>query len=346
MQPDANALSLLRMHRQLAWAQGPHVVAEQAAGAVLGCLNYGAAAISTDQAVLTLDCEGAQLSDSLDIDAWCTAGPMTQGRHKSIEWRGNGHWLFGVLSCDESEAPLATLTHRLYQEIFETLSQTQCPHLLRVWNYIPHITQEEQGLERYRCFNSGRQQAFLQAKRAAFEGAPVACALGVRQGMLKIGFLAGRAPALAIENPRQVSAYYYPSDYGPHSPTFSRAALVPAGGGQIALLISGTSSIVGHQSMHAGDVQAQMQETLTNLQAVIDAAHEHTSARFDLAEADCTVYVRNRADAAVVQTCLNQAVGASSYAALQTVLIEADICRADLAVEIEAQIWAKGERLK
>ncbi len=59
---------------------------------------------------------------------------------------------------------------------------TGCPHLLRLWNYFSDINEDSDGLERYRHFNVGRQQAFLDAKRSAFEGAPAACALGTRSG--------------------------------------------------------------------------------------------------------------------------------------------------------------------
>jgi hypothetical protein len=58
-----------------------------------------------------------------------------------------------------------------------------------------------------------------------------------------------------------VSAYDYPRQYGPAAPSFSRAALTP----DPLLLISGTASIVGHASVHLGDVTAQLEETLANL---------------------------------------------------------------------------------
>jgi chorismate lyase / 3-hydroxybenzoate synthase len=317
--------------------------------AVLGGLAYGEPVARTpSEAAFWLPCEGANRSNQPALDAWTTPGPLTQGQQGAVHWRSNGHWLFGVLSCDQAATGenLAPLTARIYQDIFKTLHQTQCPQLLRVWTYLPRIHAQEYGLERYRCFNSGRQQAFLDAKQSAFEGAPVACALGVAKGALRVGFLAGRTAALAIENPRQVSAYHYPADYGPHSPTFSRAALLPVGGGQVALLISGTASIVGHRSVHVGDVRAQTSETLANLQAVLDAAHLQTSARFDLTQADCTIYMRHLADAAAVRECFEQALGAESYAARQAVYVQADICRSDLSVEIEAQVWATGEILK
>ena len=62
-----------------------------------------------------------------------------------------------------------------------------------------------------------------------------------------------------------------PGDYGPRSPTFSRAALVyPAG--QEILFISGTASIVGHQTVHPGDVVGQCRESMENIAAVLAEA--------------------------------------------------------------------------
>ncbi len=102
---------------------------------------------------------------------------------------------------------------------------------------------------------------------------PAASALGFESGPLTICFFAAReAMPLAIENPRQVSAYKYPEDYGPRSPTFSRASAIELHG-QTVLFISGTASIVGHQTMHAGDVVAQTQETIVNIKATVAIMH-------------------------------------------------------------------------
>ena len=308
----------------------------------LGALGYGATAAEAGVA----DTGARRLwPDSPAVDAWCSTGALSQGRCGAVRWTHNGHWLHGALELDEATADesLETLARRAYRDIFATLAQTGCSHLLRLWNYLPGINADADGMERYRLFNSGRQLAFLDAGQAAFEGAPAACALGTRGGPLRIRFLAGRVAAVPVENPRQVSAYHYPSDYGPRSPTFSRAALLDCGGGQVALLISGTASIVGHQSVHVGNVQAQTRETLANLNSVIAAAQQRCSARFDLAAADCTVYVRRAADADSVRALFAAAVGPDSPAARSVVVLEADICRADLGVEIEAHAIAPGE---
>lgn len=279
-------------------------------------------------------------------DVWQVGGgrAVESGTTGIARWRSNGEWLLGAIDLDEAaeRQGLAELAHRAYRDLFKTLDQAGTPHLLRIWNYLPRINADGGGLERYRQFNLGRQEAFFEAGRAAFEGAPAACALGIHQGALSIRFLAGQAAPLPVENPRQVSAYRYPETYGPRSPTFSRAALAEIGDGEVALFISGTASIVGHATVHQGDVLEQTRETLRNLEAVIAAANGRSSAAFSLAMLDCVVYVRHPADAEKVRDVIVQALGADAPMVRHAVYLEADICRSDLLVEIEAHAVAPG----
>jgi chorismate lyase/3-hydroxybenzoate synthase len=281
-------------------------------------------------------------------DLWQTSAPAVEsGSTGCVHWRSDGHWLFGAIDLDEAaqaqQQGLGELAHHAYRDLFATLDAFGPAQLLRVWNYLPHINADGGGLERYRQFNLGRQQAFLEAGRAAFEGAPAACALGVRQGGLSIRFLAGRSAPQPIENPRQVSAYRYPESYGPRSPTFSRAALAELGGGATALFISGTASIVGHTSLHAGDVHEQTRETLRNLEVLIAAANQRTDAApFSLAALDCVVYVRHAADAPAVRQVIDAVIGAETPMAQHAVYLEADVCRSELLVEIEGHALACG----
>jgi len=279
------------------------------------------------------------------VDVWRAGSQVKSGTTGLVRWRTDGHWLLGAVDLDEAaeNGGLAELSRRTYQNLFEALKQADCPHLLRVWNYLPQINADGGGLERYRQFNLGRHQAFIDAGQAAFEGAPAACAIGLPKGRLCVRFLAGRIPPLPVENPRQVSAYRYPVAYGPRAPTFSRAALAPLGGGEVALFISGTASIVGHETVHAGDVLAQLGETLTNLRSVIEAANRRTTARFELERTDCVVYVRHAEHAPLIRRELEAALGADTHALREAVFLEADICRSDLLVEIEAHATAPGE---
>ena len=66
---------------------------------------------------------------------------------------------------------------------------------------------------------------------------------------------------------------------------FARAALVPNGRGA-QLLVSGTASIVGHESLHIGDPDRQLEETARNFEALVDtgdARRRGSSARFERA---------------------------------------------------------------
>lgn len=270
------------------------------------------------------------------VDAWFGHGAVQSHQHGCVRYVTDGHWLHGCAVVDDRDGGVHAATQRAYADLFAVLAATPSTHLLRLWNYLADINLEAGGSERYRQFNAGRQQAFLDAQRSAFEGSPAACALGTHGGPLRVYFLAGRTPPVAIENPRQVSAYRYPDTYGPRAPTFSRAALADVGAGRQALFISGTASIVGHESMHLGDVRRQTEESLTNLAAVREAAAARAGRPVAAGDMAYTVYVRHPADLPVIRQVFEQAVGPASPAARDAVYLHADICRTELLVEIEA----------
>lgn len=276
--------------------------------------------------------------DSLQ-EIWRCDAACAAGEAEGIAWRRAGNLLYGVIELDEAGfaapaagSPLQAASAEAYRRIFRLLDRQGLPHLWRVWNYLADINAEADGLERYRQFNIGRQDAFLEFRRGATGNVPAACALGVADGPLSIAFLAGDVPAVPIENPRQVSAYHYPADYGPRSPTFSRAALAYLPGQEI-LFVSGTASIVGHLTVHVGDVVGQCRESLANVAAVVAEANALArSAPYTLAELAYRVYVRHAADFPRVRETLAGLVGERA----EIVYVQADICRHDLLLEIEA----------
>jgi len=271
-------------------------------------------------------------------EAWVTEDTPQAGESEGIQWRRCGDVLYGVITLPEDALPASHEATRLqrvsesaYARIFRLLDAQGLPHLWRAWNYLADIHGDDAGLERYRRFNMGRGNAFEQAARSVVGRVPAACAIGLAQGPLTVAFLAGTVPAVPIENPRQVSAYLYPSEYGPRSPTFSRAALVYPPGQEL-LFISGTASIVGHRSLHPGDVLAQSHETLDNIAAVLAEANSVSRlGPFNLADLSYRVYVRSAEHVDVVRAALQQRCGKVS-----AVYLQADICRVELLVEIEA----------
>ena len=271
-------------------------------------------------------------------ETWRLTSPCLHGTSEGIAWRRAGDILFGVIDLDEAEfaaiadhPPLQAASEEAYHRIFRLLDMQKLPHLWRIWNYMADINAETHGLERYRQFNIGRQDAFIAHHRSATGNMPAACALGLTGGPLSIAFLAGATPAMPLENPRQVSACNYPAEYGPRAPIFSRAALVHPPGQEI-LFISGTASIVGYRTIHPDDVAGQCREALANIAAVVAEANRAARSRpFALDELVYRVYVRHAADFPVIRDTLAPPLGGADV-----LYVQADICRADLLLEIEA----------
>lgn len=303
---------------------------------ILGGARLGMAAPAAWPEQLLPACLPAAASPAVR-EIWLASRPCETGCDEGIAWRRAGDVLHGVIELDESGfrgtmvPPLQAASEAAYRAIFRLLDHQGVPELWRAWNYMGAINAETDGLERYRQFNIGRQDAFLAARRGTDRQVPAACALGRAGGPLSIAFLAGATAIVPVENPRQLSAYFYPDDYGPRSPTFSRAALAYPPGQEV-LFVSGTASIVGHCTVHPGDVVAQARETLVNIQAVVDAANRVArTGPFRAGMLVCRVYLRHAADYAAVDAVLRDMFGG-----VEASYVEADICRGDLLVEIEA----------
>ncbi len=270
-------------------------------------------------------------ADSL-FEVWTSSTAVTHTSAAGIASTRNAELIYGCFEAPQgAEESIETAAFRAYTKIFECINNAGYPHLWRVWHYFPHITATENAVERYHGFNVGRHEAFLaQGRMIGEQTAPAACALGSRSGPLVIYFMAGKHAGVPIENPRQTCAYHYPEQYGPRSPTFARAMLVGAGLEQ-KLLISGTASIVGHATQHAGDVSAQTRETLANIRALLTQAK---MADFDARPEDhmlLKVYLRHPDDLPLVRAQIEAEFGAKQ----RTVYLQADVCRTDLLLEIE-----------
>jgi chorismate lyase / 3-hydroxybenzoate synthase len=259
------------------------------------------------------------------------------GPHEHVHYRFCEDLLFGSVTIDErafgDSESLSQATMAAYARIFEVLKRNEHQHLIRVWNYLPEINREAGGDERYRHFNSARQTAFRASGRPTSVSVPAASALGSPAGSpISIYFLATREPPKMIENPRQTSAYHYPKKFGTHSPSFSRACVLTESRGT-NLFVSGTASIVGHETIHPGDAVAQTRETLANIDALLDEANRVVGApRYALDELKLKVYVRRPADLEAIRTALAPRLRSST----SIVFLQADVCREDLLVEIEA----------
>ncbi len=209
-------------------------------------------------------------------------------------------------------------------------------HPLRLWNFVPGILEPLGGLaHRYMVFNRGRHRAcadWCGGEQHFGHRLATASAVGHRGDDLWVHALAGREPGLPVENPRQVSAYRYSTRYGPLPPCFSRATLLPSGG---RLLIGGTASVRGEDSVVPLRLADQLAETLENLRAVLRAGAELAArpAHAELEHLRCVrIYFVRAADREALAAAGRQAFPG----ARRCELVAAELCRPELLVEIEA----------
>jgi enamine deaminase RidA (YjgF/YER057c/UK114 family) len=238
------------------------------------------------------------------LEIWTTAGPTQPFPDGPVVGAFGDGVAFGAIALNEAgPAPLEDVVEAAYGQIFDVLDRIGISVPVRFWNYLQAITDDERGLQRYMRFNLGRRGAFLARLRQPIP--PAASGVGSRRGPSTIYVLAAREPARPVENPRQISAFAYPPVYGPASP--------------------------GFETRHEGDVLAQIGETIENLRAVITAAGSRAlptaGDRWAL-----KAYLRDKAYLEAVDTALIAMFGAES----ERLYLQADLCRPELLVEIEA----------
>jgi chorismate lyase/3-hydroxybenzoate synthase len=246
----------------------------------------------------------------------------------------SGRFLLGHATVGWSGSEdLAGQTQRLYERI---LSAGQGRHLYRMWNYVPRINEVADGLENYRSFCKGRSLAFETAFGRGFQQKlPAASAVGSDDAVLDVIFVAGEMQPQHIENPEQVPAYHYPMEYGPRSPSFSRATMV-SDSRSAWIYISGTAAIKGHTTVAPGSLSEQIDCTLDNLRLI-----SRSCAIGDDLGAGAgwnryfKVYLRNAADYPAAARALE---GKLIRAEDRVAYLRADVCRAALNIEIEATL--------
>jgi len=244
-----------------------------------------------------------------------------------------GDVMFGqMFGSRQIGGDLEAATREIYARVFHTIESLELPNLVRLWVTVPRINEREDGLERYRAFCRGRAEAFERHYGESFEsGLSASTAVGSRGGLLTVGFLATRYPGEHYENPRQMSAFRYPREYGPRSPSFARATAVPEELGG-AFFIAGTSSIVGHATRHRGSFRRQLRESLRNIDVLFGAEARRRGGRHGIEPVCVKVYLRNDEDLDEAR----ELVGAWFPGRDATSYLRADICRSELLVEVEA----------
>ncbi|WP_246869244.1 FkbO/Hyg5 family chorismatase [Saccharopolyspora sp. ASAGF58] len=270
-------------------------------------------------------------------EIWTSTRTVNSGRYRNLIYGHDGETLFCAAEIPDAER-FRDAVRQTYDALVE-LVQGLGYRLFRVWNHIANINADNaDGLERYRDFCKGRAEALEHATRDWIADLPAASGVGALGGGVVMYCLASRTRTpVHFENPRQIPAYHYPRQYGPRSPTFARASLLPCDTGTAdgLLYVSGTASVVGHETVCVGDLKGQCRTTVENLDHLLKHVGEQTNTSIGLADFRfAKLYVRHAADVPFVAEEFRRTFGSDT--ALQ--VLGVDICRSDLLVEVEGVV--------
>jgi chorismate lyase/3-hydroxybenzoate synthase len=298
---------------------------------VLACIHFGTGDGPTDGDPRRIRVRLQQFGGAPLMEVWRSTRPVERGWSDGFGYAHNGDVLIGQLDLPAAAIEdLDAATARAYVHVEALLQRTGYPSWLRIWNYLAHINRGEGDNERYRLFTRGRYRAL--ALKPGFEAhLPAATAIGTPVGGLLIYFLAARNPGVQAENPRQVSAFHYPRQYGPRSPSFARATQKHWAGNR-QLFISGTASVVGHATLHEGDPLRQIEETARNLRALLESTGMPAARPLGL-----KLYVRRPEDFEAARQRARDLFDAE----VPLLCLQGDVSREHLLVEMEA-LYAEG----
>lgn len=262
-------------------------------------------------------------------EIWQVPAVVEHGRSDELRWAAGGGWLFAAIEVDETaHGGAAQGAQDAYHQLCEFLRTRPEHHVQRLWNYIGTINQGDGDEERYRQFCEGRARGMNGYFDAGY---PAATGIGHHgaDSLLQVYCLATTRPGTRVENPRQISAWHYPRQYGRTPPSFARAMRLPA---DDALALSGTAAIIGHQSQHADDLAAQLTETRANLDVLLRTGD---MPRGFGANDSLKVYVRRADDTPAVAAFMAEHLPDTPH-----LLLHGDICRRELLVEIDGWRFA------
>lgn len=300
---------------------------------VLAVLEFGASPL-TSRAARHLPVALQPLDGESRHEVWRTRGPVESGRLDHVRFARGLELTMGHIALDvQALGGIRAASRLAYRQLENFLARSLHRWPLKIWNYIPGINQGSGDGECYRQFCVGRAEALAEGYDEQ-PPLPAATAIGVAadEPALQVYFLAGGLPGLNVENPRQVNAWRYPRQYGPRSPLFSRGTIVELGAHR-HFLISGTASVIGHETRHADDVRLQTLESLRNVDSLISEGQRllGLSQEPQVRPALLKIYLRSEPDLPLIRKTLAQALPET----LPRMFLLGDVCRRDLLTEVD-----------
>jgi enamine deaminase RidA (YjgF/YER057c/UK114 family) len=258
----------------------------------------------------------------------------------------------GGLSFDHVVTDIFIQSQKAF-EIMNSILQTEglgFPDVIRQWNYIENITGytdiKNTKYQNYQIFNNLRSEFYDNCN--FINGYPAATGIGTYSGGVIIDFIAlkGNGNIYPLNNPLQIDAYKYSHEVldsnkivpkqTQSTPKFERAKLIRSNK-RITLFISGTAAIRGEHTIPEDDAVIQTQVTLENIHLLLDDKNlSSCNLLFPYKQKNVSllrVYVKKEKDIPLVAKIVSE-----SYINSQRMVIQGDICRNNLLVEIEGVI--------
>lgn len=276
--------------------------------------------------------------------------------HVCVEKEGFREWWTSGFQADyDKNEPLCAeaCARRCFEKLsrFLTYTDTSFDAVFRQWNYIGHILKvrvtDGKTLQNYQVFNEVRG-LFYETKKDKSQY-PAATGIGMDYEGICIDAVIvddteatkGKAPRnTALRSPVQTDAFRYGQAYlvgneeiDKKAPLFERGRCLilsetPEEGGTRAIgMVSGTASIKGQDTIDKGDVVKQLQNTLRFIDDLANTMQEK-DLRFDRAR----LYVKPNENTENLSEIFRLHYPQASCLSI----VEADVCRPDLLVEIEA----------
>lgn len=225
--------------------------------------------------------------------------------------------------------------------------------IVRQWNYVENITairnNSNSTHQNYQQFNEARSEFYAQYRTVPYF--PAATGIGTDFGgvTLECATVTGneRLKILPVNNPKQYNSYHYrqtvlkgdPIKNKPENqpPQFERALLL-TNGQSSRLFISGTASIIGQETVGENDPAQQTMLTIQNIEMLSSGENlktQHPELQV-IPDTFCyiRVYIKRENDFPVIRKICREHFGNIPMS-----FVKADICRNNLLVEIEAELF-------
>ena len=239
--------------------------------------------------------------------------------------------LTGAIYASNADS-IAEQSDDIFAQLGEILDKEEyyINDIVRQWNYIEQITHLSPEGQNYQQFNDARSRFY--AKTDWVNGYPAATGIGTSYGGVTIVVDAARDSgkcSQAIDNPLQVSAHAYSqqvlidSNNTRHksTPKFERARRLNIDDNSI-IYISGTAAIRGEESSPSNDISEQLKLTMENI------AHLYICSEYE--PKMLRIYLKHRSNWPEVNNWIK-----NNCNSIETLCVEADICRQELLIEIE-----------